>query len=196
MLDPLEFVTSGGAKGHGEGRDGGGAKPFAPDSRGHLGARLRVAAHGHLLRDDPRAPAGVPGHRPRRVDGAVGFIEGVAEATASITKVFSGALSDWLGKRKLLAVLGYGLAAMTKPLFPLAASIAWLVAARFVDRVGKGIRGAPRDALVADSRRPSCAARPTACASRSTRSAPSRAAARDRADAATGGDFRSCSGSP
>lgn len=80
----------------------------------------------------------------------VGIIEGIAEATASITKVFSGALSDWLGKRKLLVALGYGLAAVTKPIFPLASSIEWLVAARFIDRVGKGIRGAPRDALVAD----------------------------------------------
>ncbi len=80
----------------------------------------------------------------------VGIIEGVAEATASITKVFSGALSDWLGKRKLLAAIGYGLAAFTKPIFPLASSVGWLIAARFVDRVGKGIRGAPRDALVAD----------------------------------------------
>ncbi len=81
---------------------------------------------------------------------AVGVIEGVAEATASIVKVFSGALSDWLGKRKWLAAFGYGLAAVTKPVFPLASSVGWLVAARFVDRVGKGIRGAPRDALVAD----------------------------------------------
>jgi len=80
----------------------------------------------------------------------VGIIEGIAEATASITKIFSGALSDWLGKRKFLAVLGYGLAAVTKPVFPLASSIGWIVAARFVDRVGKGIRGAPRDALIAD----------------------------------------------
>jgi MFS family permease len=80
----------------------------------------------------------------------VGVIEGIAEATASITKIFSGALSDWLGKRKLLAVLGYGLAAFTKPVFPLAPSVSWLIGARFVDRVGKGIRGAPRDALVAD----------------------------------------------
>jgi MFS family permease len=80
----------------------------------------------------------------------VGVIEGIAEATASITKIFSGALSDWLGKRKLLAVLGYGLAALTKPVFPLAPSVSWLISARFVDRVGKGIRGAPRDALVAD----------------------------------------------
>jgi MFS family permease len=80
----------------------------------------------------------------------VGLIEGIAEATASITKVFSGALSDWLGKRKLLAVIGYGLAAFTKPIFPLAPSVGWLVAARFIDRIGKGIRGAPRDALLAD----------------------------------------------
>ncbi|WP_036259246.1 MFS transporter [Methylocapsa aurea] len=81
---------------------------------------------------------------------AVGLIEGIAEATASITKIFSGALSDRLGKRKLLAAFGYGLAAFTKPVFPLASNIGWLIAARFVDRIGKGIRGAPRDALVAD----------------------------------------------
>lgn len=80
----------------------------------------------------------------------VGFIEGIAEATASITKIFSGALSDWLGKRKFLAAVGYGLAAITKPVFPLAPTVGWLIAARFIDRVGKGIRGAPRDALVAD----------------------------------------------
>src|SRR6267143_3818539 len=80
----------------------------------------------------------------------VGVIEGIAEATASITKVFSGALSDWLGKRKFLAAIGYGLAAFTKPIFPLAPTVGWLIAARFIDRIGKGIRGAPRDALVAD----------------------------------------------
>lgn len=80
----------------------------------------------------------------------VGIIEGVAEATAAIMKVFSGALSDYLGKRKVLMVLGYALAAFTKPIFPLATSVSWVFAARFVDRVGKGIRGAPRDALVAD----------------------------------------------
>ena len=80
----------------------------------------------------------------------IGFIEGLAEATASITKIFSGALSDWLGKRKLLAVLGYGLAACTKPVFPLAQSVDWLIAALFVDRIGNGIRGAPRDALIAE----------------------------------------------
>lgn len=81
---------------------------------------------------------------------AVGVIEGIAEATAAVVKVFSGALSDRLGKRKELAALGYGLAAVTKPVFPLAASVGWFVAARFIDRIGKGIRGAPRDALVAD----------------------------------------------
>jgi MFS family permease len=80
----------------------------------------------------------------------VGFIEGVAEATAMIVKIFSGALSDWLGKRKLLAAIGYGLAALTKPVFPLATGLGWIVTARFVDRIGKGIRGAPRDALIAD----------------------------------------------
>jgi MFS family permease len=81
---------------------------------------------------------------------AVGFIEGIAEATANITKIFSGALSDWLGKRKLLTALGYGLAAFTKPIFPLAPTVGWVVAARFIDRIGKGVRDAPRDALIAD----------------------------------------------
>ena len=81
---------------------------------------------------------------------AVGVIEGVAEATAMIVKIFSGTLSDWLGRRKLLAVIGYGLAAFTKPIFPLAPDLGWIVSARFIDRIGKGIRGAPRDALVAD----------------------------------------------
>jgi len=80
----------------------------------------------------------------------IGILEGVAEATAAITKTFSGALSDYLGKRKFLVVLGYGLAAVTKPVFPLAPSISWVFGARFTDRIGKGIRGAPRDALVAD----------------------------------------------
>ena len=80
----------------------------------------------------------------------VGIIKGIAEATASIVKVFSGALSDWLDRRKFLAALGYGLAAFAKPVLPLAPSIGRLMAARFVDRVGKGIRDAPRDALLAD----------------------------------------------
>jgi MFS family permease len=81
---------------------------------------------------------------------SVGLIEGVAEATASITKVFSGVISDWIGKRKLLVLLGYGMAALTKPLFPLATGITAILTARFLDRIGKGIRGAPRDALIAD----------------------------------------------
>jgi MFS family permease len=81
---------------------------------------------------------------------AVGVIEGIAEATTAIVKLFSGVLSDWMGKRKPLLVLGYGLAALTKPMFPMASNVGLIVAARFLDRVGKGMRGAPRDALVAD----------------------------------------------
>ena len=81
---------------------------------------------------------------------AVGLIEGVAEATALIVKVFSGAFSDYWGKRKPLAVMGYGLGAISKPLFAIAASVEFVLTARLLDRVGKGIRGAPRDALVAD----------------------------------------------
>lgn len=80
----------------------------------------------------------------------IGFIEGVAEATALMLKVFSGVISDYVGKRKGLALLGYGLSALSKPLFALAASSAMILSARMMDRVGKGIRGAPRDALVAD----------------------------------------------
>lgn len=81
---------------------------------------------------------------------AVGLIEGLAEATALIVKVFSGVLSDWLGRRKGLALFGYALGALSKPLFALASGSGLVVAARLIDRVGKGIRGAPRDALVAD----------------------------------------------
>ncbi len=81
---------------------------------------------------------------------AVGVVEGVAESTALIVKVFSGVLSDYFGKRKFLAVIGYGLGALSKPLFALALTVDWVFAARFMDRIGKGIRGAPRDALVAD----------------------------------------------
>jgi MFS family permease len=81
---------------------------------------------------------------------AVGLIDGIAESTASVTKVFSGWLSDRLGRRKPLILLGYGLAALSKPLFPLAAGAWPVLAARFADRIGKGIRGAPRDALIAD----------------------------------------------
>ena len=81
---------------------------------------------------------------------ALGIVEGIAEATAHIARVFSGWLSDTLGRRKVLAVAGYGLAAATKPLFPLANSVPLVLVARVLDRIGKGIRGAPRDALVAD----------------------------------------------
>lgn len=80
----------------------------------------------------------------------LGLIEGFAEAVACIVKLFSGLLSDRMGRRKPLALLGYGMAALTKPMFPLADTAATILFARFVDRVGKGIRGAPRDALVAD----------------------------------------------
>jgi MFS family permease len=80
----------------------------------------------------------------------IGIIEGVAEATAAIARVFSGVVSDYFRKRKIFVVLGYALAAITKPVFPLATTIGWVFGARFVDRIGKGIRGAPRDALVAD----------------------------------------------
>jgi MFS family permease len=81
---------------------------------------------------------------------AVGVVEGIAEATALIVRVFSGTLSDFLGKRKALAVAGYGLGALSKPLFAVAVSVQGVFAARFLDRIGKGIRGAPRDALIAD----------------------------------------------
>ncbi|MGH6894938.1 MAG: MFS transporter [Geminicoccaceae bacterium] len=81
---------------------------------------------------------------------SVGVIEGVAEATAALVKLVSGRLSDHIGRRKPLALVGYGLATVAKPLFPLADSVALVFTARFVDRIGKGIRVAPRDALVGD----------------------------------------------
>jgi MFS family permease len=80
----------------------------------------------------------------------VGLIEGLSESATAVTKVFSGAISDWLGKRKLLAVIGYALGALSKPIFAVAATPFEVLGARLADRVGKGIRGAPRDALVAD----------------------------------------------
>jgi MFS family permease len=80
----------------------------------------------------------------------LGLIEGVAEATALIVKIFSGAISDFIGRRKGLLLIRYCLAALTKPLFPLAVSAVMVFTARLLDRIGKGIRGAPRDALVAD----------------------------------------------
>ncbi|MNR08761.1 Major Facilitator Superfamily protein [compost metagenome] len=81
---------------------------------------------------------------------AVGLIEGIAEATVTITMVLSGVLSDRLGNRKLFVALGYGLGALSKPIIPLAGSLDCLTGARFIDRIGKGIRGAPHDVLVAD----------------------------------------------
>ena len=80
----------------------------------------------------------------------VGLVEGLAESTALIVKIFSGSLSDYLGKRKGLAVFGYALGALAKPLFAIAPTAGVVLAARLLDRVAKGIRGAPRDALVAD----------------------------------------------
>ncbi len=80
----------------------------------------------------------------------VGLVEGIAEASAQIFRVFSGAVSDFFARRKVLLLLGYGLAAISKPMFPLANSVLMVFSARFLDRIGKGIRGAPRDALIAD----------------------------------------------
>jgi MFS family permease len=81
---------------------------------------------------------------------ALGWMEGTAEAAAAVLRVFSGSLSDWSGRRKPLVVAGYGLAALAKPIFPLASGAAEVFAARLLDRMGKGLRGAPRDALIAD----------------------------------------------
>ncbi len=80
----------------------------------------------------------------------VGVIEGIAESTALLVKVFSGVLSDYLGKRKVLALFGYAMGTLTKPMFALATGVGMVLTARFMDRVGKGVRGAPRDALVAE----------------------------------------------
>jgi MFS family permease len=80
----------------------------------------------------------------------LGLMEGLAEATAQVMKLFSGLISDRFGNRKFLALMGYGLAALVKPLFPLAEAALTVFVARIADRIGKGIRGAPRDALVAD----------------------------------------------
>jgi MFS family permease len=81
---------------------------------------------------------------------AVGLIEGLSVSIATTTKLFAGVISDWTRNRKMLAVFGYGLGAVSKLLFPLASSIDWIIAAKAIDRVGKGLRGTPRDALIAD----------------------------------------------
>src|SRR5512143_2258439 len=80
----------------------------------------------------------------------VGVIEGIAESTALLVKVFSGVLSDYLGRRKVLALFGYAMGALTKPMFALASGVGMVLGARFLDRIGKGVRGAPRDALIAE----------------------------------------------
>ena len=129
--------------------------PVTPPSRQRLPASIWVLGGVSLLMDVssemihsllPLFMVGVLGASALQV----GLIEGVAEATALMVKVFSGVLSDYLGKRKPLAVLGYALGALSKPFFAIAPSMAWVLGARFADRLGKGIRGAPRDALVAD----------------------------------------------
>ena len=84
----------------------------------------------------------------------IGLIDGVAETTASLVKIYSGALSDRLGKRKWLTVIGYGLSTIAKPFLYFANTWGWVLGVRFTDRVGKGIRTAPRDALLAGSARP------------------------------------------
>ena len=85
---------------------------------------------------------------------AMGALDGAAEATANIAKLGSGALSDRQRRRKPWILLGYGMAALSKPLFPLASGVIPVLGARFVDRIGKGIRGAPRDAMIADETPP------------------------------------------
>src|SRR5512133_1043412 len=85
----------------------------------------------------------------------IGLIDGVAETTASLTKIASGMLSDKLGKRKWLTVAGYSLSTISKPFLYFANAWGWVLGVRFADRVGKGIRTAPRDALIADSIDPS-----------------------------------------
>ena len=102
----------------------------------------------HLFRGDSQLPPAFLVTMLGTGAFSIGIIEGIADATAFITKIFSGAISDWIGKRKLLVLLGYGLAALTKPLFPLASGVGVVLAARFIDRIGKGIRGAPRDLLI------------------------------------------------
>ena len=85
---------------------------------------------------------------------ALGAVDGVAEATANFAKLFSGRLSDRSQRRKPWVMGGYGLAALSKPLFPLASNLVTLIAARFADRIGKGLRGSPRDAMIADETPP------------------------------------------
>jgi MFS family permease len=101
---------------------------------------------------------------------ALGAIDGIAEATANFAKLVSGRLSDRSARRKPWIVAGYGLAALSKPLFPLANGALTLMGARFADRIGKGIRGSPRDAMVADETPPKSGAPPSGCGKHWTRS--------------------------
>lgn len=133
------------------------AQPLKPASHGHRGLPKSIWALGLVSMLMDTSSELVHSLLPifmTTVLGAsmitVGIIEGVAEATAAFSKVFSGMLSDYFRRRKWLVVLGYGLAAISKPMFPLATTIGWVFSARFLDRIGKGIRGAPRDALIAD----------------------------------------------
>ena len=139
-------------------------------ARGHLGPGLRLAVHGHLLGADPQPAAGIHGHRAGASMVTVGIIEGVAEATAAITKVFSGALSDWLGKRKPLMVLGYGLAAFSQADLP-AGHLGRLGLHGALRRSRR--QGHPRARRATrwwpTSRQPRCAVPPMACARRSIR---------------------------
>jgi len=129
--------------------------PASPGARARLPRNIWILGIASLLMDTSSEM--IHGLLPIFLVGGLGvtamtlgLIEGVAEATAAIAKVFSGALSDHWAKRKPLIVFGYGLAALSKPLFPIADSALTVFIARFSDRIGKGIRGAPRDALIAD----------------------------------------------
>lgn len=115
-----------------------------------MDSRVRQHADGHLVGDGHDATSALPRAASGPGAGTVGFLEGASVATAMAVRLFSGILADWTGNRKMLTVVGYGLGALVRPVFPLASTAAWLIAARLVDRVGKGIRAAPRDALLAD----------------------------------------------
>ena len=115
-----------------------------------MGSRLRLDADGHFFGDYSRPIAGVPCNGARRVNGNGWFYRRHCRSNGFNHKGFFGRALGLVGQAQIAALIGYGLAALTKPIFPLAPYISWLVAARFIDRIGKGIRGAPRDALVAD----------------------------------------------
>ncbi len=105
-----------------------------------MGLGIRQHVHGHLIRDDPRRLASIPGVGIERKRHNSWHISGLSEAIALITKTFSGVTSDWIGKRKVLILAGYILGTMTKPLFALAPGVGFVFVERSLDRVGKGIR--------------------------------------------------------